>query len=172
VVAELEETIHHAPEFSGLDRSRWWLDGLRQRIPWCESLSLPGIHRLLERLDIHYKRGRARVFSPDLDSDRQLALVRQAQRWAATEPWRVVLLYEDELTYYRCPSVAADYEFVGRDGPRASHGPGYNSYRRIAGCLDAYSGRLLCWHRSHFEHQTFLAYLLEVQACYPDVEHI
>jgi hypothetical protein len=172
VVAEVEEIIHHAPAIYGLERSRWWLAGLQQVLPRGQSLTLAGLCQILERLDIHYKGGRCWVHSPDLDYDCKLARVREAQRQAALHPERVVLLYEDELTYYRCPTVAADYELAGRDGPRAKHGPGFNSYRRIAGCLDTYSGRLLCWQRSHFEHQTFLAYLLEVEACSPDVEHI
>jgi hypothetical protein len=59
------------------------------------------------------------------------------------DPVRFVLLYEDELTYYRCPTVCCDYAVAGSDGPRAAQGSGYNSSRRIAGCLDAYSGRLI-----------------------------
>ncbi len=49
---------------------------------------------------------------------------------------------------------------------------GYNSSRRIAGCLDAHSGRLITGPRSAFEHQTFLRYLLAVEARYPQAERI
>src|SRR6266700_5558567 len=49
---------------------------------------------------------------------------------------------------------------------------GYNSRRRIAGCLDAHSGRLITGPRSAFEHQTFLRYLLAVEARYPQAERI
>ena len=49
---------------------------------------------------------------------------------------------------------------------------GYNSSRRIAGCLDAHSGRLITGPRSAFEHQTFLRYLLAFEARYPQAERI
>ena len=52
---------------------------------------------------------------------------------------RCVLLYQDELTYYRCPTVYCDYTMAGSDVPRAAQGTGYNTSRRIAGCLDAYT---------------------------------
>ena len=83
-----------------------------------------------------------------------------------------MLLYQDELTYYRCPTVFCDYAPAGSDAPRAAQGTGDNSSRRIAGCLDAYTGRLICWQRRAFDHQTFLRYLQAVEARYPEAERI
>src|SRR5436309_16128851 len=54
-VADLTETVHQSPECLGLSRSRWWLEGLQQTVPWLSSLSLPGICQLLDRLHIAYK---------------------------------------------------------------------------------------------------------------------
>src|SRR5207302_3246745 len=86
------------------------------------------------------------------------------------DPQRFVLLYQDELTYYRCPTVYCDYAMAGSDAPRAAQGSGYNTSRRIAGCLNAYTGRLICWQRSAFDHQTFLRYLQAVEARYERAE--
>jgi len=47
------------------------------------------------------------------------------------------------LADYRCPTVFCDYAVAGSDAPRAAQGTGYNTSRRIAGCLDAYTGRLI-----------------------------
>jgi transposase len=58
------------------------------------------------------------------------------------------------------------------DGPRAAQGTGYNTSRRIAGCLDASTGRLITGPRSAFDHQTFLRYLQAVQARYPCAQRI
>jgi hypothetical protein len=159
-LADLTETLHQSPQSFGLVRSRCWLDGIRQAVPWLTSVSLPGIWKLLERFDLVYKRGRRYVHSPDPD----YLVKRDPERW--------VLLYQDELTYYRCPSAFCDYALRGSDAPRANQGTGYTTSRRIAGCLDAYTGRLICWQRSAFDHPTFLRYLLAMQARYPGAERI
>jgi DDE superfamily endonuclease len=171
-VAQLHETLHQAPECFGLSRSRWWLDGIRQAVPWLASVSLPGVWQLLERFDLVYKRGRRYVHSPDPDYLLKRARVRWAWQQVQHDPVRFVLLYQDELTYYRCPTVGCDYALAGSDAPRAVQGTGYNTSRRIAGCLDAYTGRLICWQRSAFDHQTFLRYLQAVETRYPDAECI
>jgi transposase len=164
--------VHQSPECFGLLRSRWSLDGLRQAVPWLSSLSLPGVWQVLGRFDIAYKRGRRYVHSPDPNYPTKAARLRSVWQQVQADPTRKVLLYEDELTYYRCPTVLCDYALAGSDAPRADQGSGYNSSRRIAGCLDASSGRLITWQRSAFDHQTFLRYLLAVEAAYPDAERI
>ena len=171
-MADVTETLHQSPESFGLLRSRWWLDGIRQAVPWLTSVSLPGIWKLLERFDLVYKRGRRYVHSPDPEYLSKRARVRWAWHEVQHDPERCVLLYQDELTYYRCPTVFCDYTLAGSDAPRANQGTGYNTSRRIAGCLDAYSGRLISWQRSAFDHPTFLRYLLAVQARYPKAEHL
>jgi transposase len=171
-MADLTETLHQSPESCGLLRSRWWLDGIRQAVPWLTSVSLPGIWKLLERFDLVYKRGRRYVHSPDPAYLSKRARVRWAWHEVQQDPERFVLLYQDELTYYRCPTVCCDYAPAGSDAPRAAQGTGYNTSRRIAGCLDAYTGRLMCWQRSAFDHQTFLRYLQAMEARYPGAERI
>lgn len=142
-IADLSETVHQSPKCFGLARSRWWLDGIRQAVPWLASVSLPGTWQLLWRFDIVYKRGRRYVHSPDPDYPRKSARLRSAWHEVQADPKRFVLLYQDELTYYRCPTVFCDYALAGSDAPRAAQGTGYNTSRRIAGCLDAYTGRLI-----------------------------
>lgn len=107
-MADVTETLHQSPENFGLLRSRWWLAGIRQAVPWLNSLSLPGIWKLLERFDLVYKRGRRYVHSPDPDDPIKRARVRWAWQEVHREPERWVLLYQDELTYYRCPSAFCD----------------------------------------------------------------
>jgi hypothetical protein len=82
----------------GLARSRWWLEGLRQVVPWLADHSLGGIHGVLRRLGVVYKRGRRYVHSPAPHYDAKLAAMAQARAHAATDPQHVVFLYEDALT--------------------------------------------------------------------------
>jgi transposase len=58
---ELLEFIHRSPQTFGLERSRWWLAGLREVAAWLKHLTLPAIQKRLHRLNITYKRGRAYV---------------------------------------------------------------------------------------------------------------
>lgn len=170
--AQLAETLHQSPELFGLSRSRWWLDGITQAVPFLAGMSPAGVRKVLQHFDLHYKQGRRYVHSPDPQYPVKAAALRSVWELVQAHPARLVLLYEDELTYYRCPTVGSDYAAAGSDEPRADQGTGYNSKRRIAGCLDASTGRLICWQRSAFDHKTFLKYLLAVEKCYPDAERI
>ena len=127
-IADVTETLHQSPESFGLLRSRWWLDGIRQAVPWLTSVSLPGIWKLLERFDLVYKRGRRYVHSPDPEYLSKRARICWAWHEVQRDPERSVLLYQDEPTYYRCPTVSCDYAPVGSDAPRANQGTGYNSH--------------------------------------------
>jgi hypothetical protein len=98
-MADVTETLHQSPESFGLLRSRWWLDGIRQAVPWLTTVSLPGIWQMLERFDLVYKRGRRSVHSPDPDYLVKRARVRWAWDEVQRDPERWVLLYQDELTY-------------------------------------------------------------------------
>lgn len=169
---DLQETRHQAPESFALERSRWWLDGIRQAVSWLKPLSLPGVWKLLKRYRLVYKRGRRYVHSPDPQYASKAARLRQATQEVQADPEHIVLLYQDELTYYRGPTAAPDYVPQATDAPRAEQGTGYNSSRRIAGCLDAQRGRVFSWQRSAFDHHTFLRYLQAVEAAYPEAERI
>ncbi len=164
----LVETVQRDPRLFGLGRSRWWLAGLRQAIPWLRHYSLPGIWRLLRRFGIRYKRGRRYVHSPDLAYSEKLARI--AQVWAEVQvsAGRYVLVYEDELTYYRRPTVAAGYGQQGHDDLRANQGQRSNLHRRVAGCLNALTGQLFIWQRQKFDRQTLIRYFQALAASYPD----
>jgi hypothetical protein len=129
-----------------------------------------GVHRLLRRLGVRYRRGRRYVHSPDPEYDAKLGAVGAALAAARADPARAAFLYEDELTYYRRPTVAFAHEAVGADGPRADQGHGNNTKRRVIACLDAVTGRLLSWQRSSTPRGALARALLEAAASYPAAE--
>lgn len=159
--------VRRSPRLAGLERSRWTLAGLRQVVPWLRSRPLGSVHRLLGRLRVGYKRGRAYLHSPDPAYDAKLAAVTAAQAFARADPGRVVLLYEDEFTYHRRPTVARAWAPRGADAPRVAQGLSANKARRIAACLDALTGRVIAWQRRHFDHQTLLRFYQATAAAYP-----
>lgn len=168
----MQEVLCHSPRLYGLAHSRWWLEGIRQTIVWLGSLTLGGVHRLLRRLGLRYKRGRRHCHSPDPAYDEKLARLAWARALVAADPRRFVLVFEDELSYYRHPTVGYDYALAGSDRPHAHQGVGYNRYHRIAGSLDVHSGRLFCWQRRTFDRHTLLRYYRALEATYPEAEVI
>jgi hypothetical protein len=169
---ELAEVVHRSPHGFGLERSRWRLADLGRVIPWLRGLSPGSRHRLLRRLGIRYKRGRHYLHSPDPAYDAKLAAVTAAQLLSRAAPGAVVLLYEDEFTYYRRPTLSRAWAAGGADAPRVPAGLAHNTRRRVAACLDAMSGQVLAWPRSSFDRTTMRRFYQAIAAAYPAAEVI
>ena len=95
----------------------------------------------MRRLGIHYKRGRHYVHSPDRNYQSKVDLIEQMRLRAYYDAPRTVLLYLDELTFYRQPTVAAQYEAQGPTQPLAYRSHRANTDSRILGALDAITGQ-------------------------------
>lgn len=169
---ELSETLRRSPRQAGLPRSRWWLAGIRQAVPGLAAYSLSGVHGVLRRFGLYYKRGRQSVHSPDADYDLKLAYIAAAQQQAQQAPHRIVMLYEDELTYYRRPSVAQAYARCGQRGWAADTGWKSNTKRRVAAVLNIHTGQVIAWQRSRFDRRTLIRFYAAVERAYPQAERI
>lgn len=155
-----------------MKRSRWRLADLAQIVTWLKDCTQAGIWQILKRLGLGYKRGRAYLHSPDVDYDLKLSYIEAAENLARRQPDCYVLLYEDELTYYRRPSIAAGYAAQGSKEPRIVQGYTRNRPRRIAGCLNALVGHFFAWQRAHFDRHTLIHYYQAIEAVYPTVQTI
>jgi transposase len=134
--------------------------------------TLAGIWSVLERLNLRYKRGRQSLHSPDADYDLKLMYVAAAHAQARANPQRVVLLYQDELTYYRRPSVAQAYALRGSKDPTACLGYRPNQKRRISGSLNAVSGQFHAQQLHRFGVAQLKRYYQQLEAAYPDATSI
>lgn len=168
----LERCLYDSPHKTEMGRSRWWLAGLRQAVSWLADYSLSGIWRLLKRLGFTYRRAREHLHSPDPEYESKLAAIAAAVAQVRADPQRYVLLYEDEMTYYRRPTVAQGYARRGSREPLAHLGLRRNAKRRIAASLDITSGRLTSWQRHAFDRHTLLAYYRHLQDNYPTARRI
>jgi hypothetical protein len=168
----LHEVVRRSPRLFGLDRSRWRLRDLGAVVRWLQGLARGSPWRILRRLGVRYKRGRLYLHSPDPAYDAKLAAVTAAQLLARAHPAAVVLLYQDEFTYYRRPSVSRAFAPQRADAPRAVAGLSTNKQRRLAACLDAMTGRVVVWQRHRFNRRTLLRFYQAVVAAYPDAEAI
>ena len=169
--AKVLDVVQRSPHLFGLDRSRWWLAGLRQVITWLATCSLAGIWKVLRRLGLHYKRGQVYLHSPDPAYDLKMAYIHAAQAQAVAAE-DIVFLYEDELTYARRPSIAQGYALQGLAAPRARLGYRPNTRRRIAACLDIHTGQVFAWQRTRFDHRTLLRFFQALEAAYPHASRI
>jgi transposase len=160
--------LHRSPRQAGLPRSRWWLGGLRQAVWVLRGYTLAGIWKLLKRLKLHYKRGREYLHSPDPDYNLKLTYIAAATQQAQAASGQVVLLYQDELTYYRRPSLARAYAPAGSKHPLARLGHRPNSKRRISGSLNVISGQFHAHQLGRFGVVELQRYYQQLEAVYPD----
>jgi transposase len=139
---------------------------------WLAALSDSGIHRLLRRLELRYRRGQEHVHSPDPDYRTKLAALAQANREAKASSGRVILLYLDELTYYRRPSVARCHQRCGGPGVYAEQGYGRNRKGRVIGALEAHAGQWHHWQGDRAGVQELIRFYRGLVAAYPEAETI
>jgi transposase len=128
--------------------------------------------RLLRRLDLRYRRGQEHLYSPDPDYRAKLAAIARAQQEAKASSGRVVLLYLDELTYYRRPSLARCHQRRGGPGAYAEQGYGRNRKRRVIGALEALAGR---WHYGQADRagvRELIRFYRGLVRAYPEAETI
>ncbi len=164
--------LHRSPRLSGLKRSRWWLEGIGQCVTWLKECSKAGICQILKRLGLSYKRGREYLHSPDPDYDLKMSYIKAAKAQAGRSDGQIILLYQDELTYYRRPSVARNYAPQGSKYPIAKQGLKGNNRRRISGALNALSGQVFAWQRSRFNRSALIRYYRAIEDAYPQAKTI
>ena len=150
---ELVERLQHAPgeearqELAatpdGPAPSRWTLRGVRATFPWLKHYTLSGVWRLLRRHNLHIRSAQVRQHSPDPDYLTKLEHLLSCLRDAAAHPDEVVLVFLDEMGYYRWPAegrtwgqaAPAPAPLADREGPN-------NKQWRLIGALNALSGRV------------------------------
>jgi transposase len=166
VRAQVGELVHQAPALHGLATARWRLEDLRTVVPALAAYTLAGLSQLLRRLRVRRKRGRLAVHSPDLAYERKLAWIGRGLALARAAPATVRLLYADEFSLYRQPTLAARYAAVGHE-PLARLSHRSNTRQRYAGALDAVSGQVVWTTARKLGVRALQAFLRALRAAYP-----
>jgi hypothetical protein len=135
--------VRRDPRQCGVERSRWRLADVRTACPWLQLTSDAGLSQLFWRLGIHYKRGREHVHSPDPAYQAKLDYLEDIKRRVERSAGREALLYLDELTFYRQPTLRWAYEQAGEARPLAERSHQSNTPTRLVATLQADSGRVL-----------------------------
>src|SRR5947209_5804570 len=109
------------------------------------------------------------ALSPAVEAAAAQAIKKEAARGS---DGRRVLLYQDELTYYRQPSLARAYEARGRRQPLAVRSHAANTATRAAATLDPFTGRVVPWQGTRFDIPQVVGFYRQVRAAYPEAEQI
>lgn len=173
---EAQEAILHVvrrdPHLFGLDRARWRLSDLLWACDWLNPISLGGLSKLLDRLGISYQRGRDHVHSPDPLYPEKRAFVQQVVAEAQASAGRVVALFQDELTYYRQPTIAWAYAKRGQQAPRAQRSHQTNTATRVTAVLNPLDGQVDYWQGSRISTDRLVSFYQQVRQAYPLAEQL
>ncbi len=145
---------------------------LVQQCAWLTLRTVGGLHRLLDRLGISYKRARDYVHSPDVHYEQKQALLQHYLLRAWYVPERYVFLYQDEMTYFRQPTLARGYAARGSEQPLARRSYARNDKYRVVATLDALSGQVIWQQRSKIGPAELVSFYETVCAIYPQAEQI
>lgn len=139
---------------------------LRAAVPALSAYSVSGISRLLRRLGIRLKRGRLRLHSPDPAYDAKRTRIARASALARAHPTRVAVVYGDEMSCYRQPTLAGRWFPVGTE-PTAALSHRANTRHRVCGALDAVAGRVVATTGSRVTVAHLCRFLRTLRAAYP-----
>ncbi|HEU5378837.1 MAG TPA: IS630 family transposase [Ktedonobacteraceae bacterium] len=165
----LLHVVRRDPHQLGGARSRWTLNTLLPHLDWLEVQTSSGLWQVLDRLGIHYKRGRTYVHPA---YEEELARIEALKRLVQAHPEERVLLYQDECTLYRQPSVSYAYEAAGSDRRYARQAQQLNNVTRLVATLDALTGRVVVKSWSKVGTKQMASFHQLVRQAYPDARRI
>ena len=161
------------PRDHGVERTRWRLQDLIGRVP-ITAQSVSGLWTALRRLDIRYRAGWAHLLSPDPLAQDKLAWLEAVLQRARAQPERVVVLWLDELTFYRLPSMAPTWSDAAnrQRAQKAGMSAGANTCARVVGALNAFTGQLHVLLRSEIGSTQLQHFYLLLRTAYPHADEI
>lgn len=164
--------LRRCPSQFDYKRSRWTLSMLMETCDWLHVTTEGGMSQILKRLRISYKRGRDYVHSPDPHYQEKRALIQQIRAKSLAAPERYVFLYQDELTYYRQPTVARAYEATGHTQPLAQRSYSPNNAFRVVAAMNGLTGQVTYRQRAHTDTRCLSGFWYDLRKAYPDAEII
>ena len=174
-VDQRESVLHvlrQSPYQYNIHRSRWRLADLLRVMEDIQVESVSGLWRVLDKLNIRFRRAWEYMTSPDPEAETKLAQIEQAKHAAQAYQERVVALWLDELTLYRLPSISHVWcEGHGR-AQKAHRTSGNNTKLRIVGALNHMTGQISVRQRSMIGKVQLGHFYEQLRQTYPDAETI
>jgi transposase len=162
-----------APTAKGPPPSRWTLRAVRASFPWLKEYTLSGVWRLLRRYDLHIRAAQVRQHSPDPDYVAKVDHLLECLRDAAAHPTEVVLVFLDEMGYYRWPAEGRSWGPAAPEAPPLADREGPNNKQwRVIGALNALSGRVDYLDAYIIGREKLSVFYRQLVAAYPDAKRI
>ena len=162
----LLDVVRRSPVSCGYTTSRWELSLLMSHCQWIKAQTVQGIWYILRRLKIHYKASCQYIHSPDTDYADKWAIIEQIVSTCYQED--VVVLCEDELTFYNQPSLADAYALKGKEQTKANRALGSTKTARVVGTLNIQTGQVSFDLKSKITVAHFIAFLRQLVEQYPN----
>lgn len=156
----------------GIHRARWRLQDVQRALSWLKDYSDAGIYKVLKRLGFSRKQALNFIHSPDPNYRTKWQAVLRAYSQAYAHPEQVVLLFLDELTYFRRPSKAPAYHYKGAMQPLARETPGPNTQTRLVAVLNAITGQVTYLQRSKVGTEALTLFYAQIRSVYAHAETI
>jgi len=180
---ELLERLQHAPgeearqelasTADGPPPSRWSLRSVRAAFPWLKDYTLSGVWRLLRRHGLHIRSAQVRQHSPDPEYVTKLEHLLACLRDAAAHPGQVVLVFLDEMGYYRWPKEGQTWAAAAPEPPPLADRAGPNNKQwRVIGALNALTGRVDYLDGYIIGREKLIVFYRQLVAAYRDTGRI
>jgi transposase len=168
----LEKLLHEPPYQHGISRTRWRLQDVGRALHWLQGYSDVGIYKVLKRLGFSKKQALNFIHSPDPNYRFKWQRILAAYQEALENPETVVLLFQDELTYYRRARLKQRWQKQGATAKRHYQATGSNTKARITATLNALTGQVLFLQRSKVGRRELAAFYAQVRQAYPTATRI
>jgi transposase len=162
-----------APTADGPAPSRWTLRAIRASFAWLTGYSLSGVWRLLRRHKLHIRSAQVRQHSPDPEYLSKQEHLLECLRDAAAHPGEVVLVFLDEMGYYRWPKEGPTWAAAAPKPPPLAERQGPNNKQwRVIGALNALSGRVDYLDAYIVGREKLIVFYRQLVAAYPQARRI
>jgi hypothetical protein len=167
---EARQEVAAGPE--GPAPSGWTLRTIRVTFPWLHDYSLSGVWRVLNGCDLGLRSGEVQRYSPDPEYAAKEAQLDTCLREAARRPEEVVVLFIDEMGYFRWPDPAVDWAPTApAPVPRVAVA-GTNQQWRVIGGLNALTGRVHYRDNSIVGREQIVRFYDQLDPAYPAARRI
>lgn len=170
--AKVEQVLRQSPRRYGILRSRWRLQDVGRALNWLNGVSDAGIYKVLKRLGFSRKQALNFIHSPDPEYRVKWQRILAAYQQAFERPDEVILLFQDEFTYYRQPTRGRAWSRRGKGQPRAQQQARANTKTRLTSVLNAVTGRVTYLQRSKVGNEALVKFYAQVRAAYPEAKVI
>lgn len=110
--------------------------------------------------------------SPDPEYRLKWRQVLYAYQDAVSHPEQVILLFQDELTYYRRATLRNMWQKQGQKQRRIHHRPGANTKARVTAAIHALTGQVLYMQRHKIGLKELGNFYAQIRTTYPEAERL